>query len=376
MALPLGHRPQLDGLRTLAVFSVALFHWEHPEIAGRGLALGFLGVGVFFVLSGYLITGVLIGVRTQAEQRGLPVRGAIVPFYARRLLRLAPALYVYLFVVWALGIIGSAADLPWYLLYAGNLKATIDQGWFAGTAHLWTLAVEEQFYAVMPLVVLLLKPRLQVVTFLAIVGVGLVAPARFDLLPPAAFMGLSVGCLLALAAASFDPKRLDVLARLGLPGLALWFLSAHVLLASRGGAVVDHAVDLLGLVSMAGIVWYAARGGSSLIDRFLESRIMVWLGGISYGLYLWHEASAILLKVATDGRVHELPAILSVPLFSALTVLLAVVSARLVEAAPMQLKDRFPYLPKPEVVASAPVGRSHDRHDVDAVAPLDDKYLV
>ena len=376
MALPLGHRPQLDGLRTLAVLSVALFHWEHPEIAGRGLALGFLGVGVFFVLSGYLITGVLVGVRSQAEERGLPVRRAIVPFYARRLLRLAPALYVYLLVVWALGIVSSGADLPWYLLYAGNFKATIDQGWFAGTAHLWTLAVEEQFYVVMPLVVLLLKRRLQVATFLAIVAVGLVAPARFDLLPPAAFMGLSVGCLLALAAFSFDAKRLDLLTRVSVPGLGLWFLLAHVFLPSGVGAVADHAVDLVGYVSMAGIVWYAARGGASLAGRFLESRIMVWLGGISYGLYLWHEASAILLKAATDGRVLELPALLSVPLFSALTVLLAVVSARLVEAAPMQLKDRFPYLPKPDVVTSTPVGRGQDRHDVDAVAPLDDKYLV
>lgn len=88
--------------------------------------------------------------------------------------------------------------------------------------------------------------------------------------------------------------------------------------------MVDHGVDLLGYVSMAGIVWYAARGGISPVGRFLESRLMVWLGGISYG----------------------------------------------------QLKDRFPYLPKAEVIASAPVGRNHDRHDVDAVAPLDDKYLV
>lgn len=375
MALPRGHRPQLDGLRTLAVLSVALYHWEHPEVAGRSLAFGYLGVGLFFVLSGYLITGVLIGVRSEAEQRGLPRRQAMVPFYVRRLLRLAPALYVYLLVVWALGI-SSAADLPWYFLYAGNLKATIDQGWFAGTAHLWSLAVEEQFYAVMPIVVLLLKPRVQVVTFVAIIAVGIVTPGRFVLLPPTAFMGLSVGCLLALAAATFDAKRLDILSRLGLPGLGLWFVSAHFLLESRDVAAADRLVDLLGYASMAGVVWYAARGGTSPVGRLLESRIIVWLGGISYGLYLWHEAAAAMLKVATDGRSLELPALLSLPLLIALTVVLAALSARLIESAPMQLKDRFPYLPKPEVVASAPVARDHDRHDLDPVTTLDDEYLV
>lgn len=376
MALPRGHRPQLDGLRALAVLSVALHHWEHPEVAGRSLALGYLGVGLFFVLSGYLITGVLIGVRSEAEQRGLPRRRAMLPFYVRRLLRLAPALYAYLLVVWALGIISSAADLPWYFLYAGNLKATIDEEWFAGTAHLWSLAVEEQFYAVMPLVVLLLKRRVQVATFLGIIGLGVLIPVRFVLLPPTAFMGLSVGCLLALAAASFEVKRLDLLSRLSLPGMVLWFVSAHFLLESRDIAAADRMVDLLGYVSMAGVVWYAAKGGASAVGRLLEARIMVWLGGISYGLYLWHEAAAAMLRVATDGSILELPALLSVPLLGALTVGLAALSARLIESAPMQLKDRFPYLPKPDVVRSAPVARNHDGHDIDPVPTLDDKYLV
>ena len=143
----LRHMPQLDGLRALAVLFVIYYHWVPVQYHGH-LHWGSFGVQLFFVLSGYLITGILIKVRDQAE-KGL-VLGAIKAFYVRRSLRIFPVYYAVVIAITILGVY-SARETFWYnVTYTTNIYLFINNTWTQNTAHFWSLAVEEQFYVVWP----------------------------------------------------------------------------------------------------------------------------------------------------------------------------------------------------------------------------------
>src|SRR5262245_34719431 len=139
--------PQLDGLRALAVLGVLVCHSTDSEWAH----LGPFGVRLFFVISGFLITRILL------EQRGAPVGSVLRAFYWRRLGRIAPLYYVALIVYWSFGVPGARELWPWLVTYTSNMVDPATPLGFVG--HFWSLAVEEQFYLVWPPLVLLLSRR-------------------------------------------------------------------------------------------------------------------------------------------------------------------------------------------------------------------------
>src|SRR4051794_13680345 len=225
------YRPALDGLRAVAVGGVILYHLGYGWLPG-----GFLGVDLFFVLSGYLITGLLLDEYDRRGRIGLPA------FYARRVRRLMPAL---LLVLLAVGAAGRVLEPPWsWSGRRGDLLATLfyyanwhfiatDQSYFAEfTAqsplrHAWSLAIEEQFYLVWPLLmVVLLRYARRWLPALVAAGAAASAIAMVALYSPAgptrAYAGtdaraqqLLIGALLAIVALPHRPWA----ARLGLPAL-------------------------------------------------------------------------------------------------------------------------------------------------------------
>jgi len=300
---PSSYRPDIDGLRAVAVLLVVGRHVGVPWMAG-----GFTGVDIFFVISGYLITGLLV--REQMETGRIDVAA----FYARRARRLLPALGT---VTAATLMLGGAVLLPdeqvalarsalASLVFAANIHFwTLHQGYFADPGallplqHLWTLAVDEQFYLLWPLALVLLarlSARLKV-DRARVIGTALAAgvlvslalsivlsrrtPGGAFLLLPTRAWELGAGCLLARVPAV--PARL---ARLLAPlGLFAILLATLIFNASTPFPSYYALLPVLGAVALIADTGAAPAG---VIRRTLASPPFVGLGKISYGWYLWH----------------------------------------------------------------------------------------
>ena len=285
----LGHVPALDGLRALAILLVVAYH------ATGYPAGGWLGVDLFFVLSGFLITTLLV------ERQG---RESIGTFYQRRAVRLLPALLALLLVSLAIdrSLFGALAGLGYFsnIVMASGDLALIP----LPLQHLWSLAVEEQFYILWPLVLyfaLRFSMRLALglacgavmASFLLSVyfttsGVG---GYRLVFAPDTRGVSLLVGCVLALGM-TIRPLSLR---RLEIPALALIFGLA----VTMGIGVSGPPILLFALASAVIVV--RARQDQSLVSRVLSLGAVVFVGRISYSLYLWHYPILVWLGVEGAG---------------------------------------------------------------------------
>lgn len=168
---------QLDSLRAIAVGTVLLFHYHEASLVGRFIPIGDIGVRLFFVLSGFLITGILL--------RNGGQFGGLVAFYARRAIRLLPLYYA----VIALMLLADPAvrdDWPYYLFHGVNVLLVVEQRWVNGT-WFWSLAAEEQFYLLWPAAILMLSRRGLAMLCIALivaaplpVSAGWSLPARYS----------------------------------------------------------------------------------------------------------------------------------------------------------------------------------------------------
>lgn len=343
----------LDGLRTLAVACVVLYHFHVPGFGG-----GFIGVNVFFVLSGYLITSILV-----REHRATG-RIRLGAFWLRRLLRLYPALLVMVVVgvtLWALvGSDGGASLAPQgaaliVLSYTGNIArsfAHISQGVFSPT---WSLATEEQFYLVWPpILFLLLSKRARTGLVLVALGALVVASSATGWLlydygggaatpdiyfnPIFNVAPLLMGCMLALALRGERMRRAlagrmgAVLAAAGLAGIVViqFTITADW---KQAPAMFGLVLPAVGLATACFIAGTASR--RSLVSRVLSLRPLAWFGrNMSYSLYLWHVVVLDLVVMTLSGPLAQVVAI-------ALALVAAWLSHFLVERPFGRLKERF-----------------------------------
>ncbi len=291
-----GRRPQLDGLRALAVAGVAWHHWA-PAKYHYGLPWG-SGVSLFFVLSGFLITGLLLDARAAAEASAkASVFRVWRNFYLRRTLRLFPLYYVVLGCVTVGGIVRLDEDFGWHFFYATNFYVIARGEWIGYPSHLWTLAVEEQFYLCWPLLVLLVPIRRMFASLILVtltgLTFGLVASVWFSEFPmlglatPAQFFTLGLGAIVAWLVRYpvgwwhfITRHRTGIISMLG----AIW----SVLLILPSGPICVHVSGLL-LGAIFGLVVHgAAQGFSGWIGQLLQGPFLGYIGRISYGVYLWH----------------------------------------------------------------------------------------
>jgi peptidoglycan/LPS O-acetylase OafA/YrhL len=282
------HVPALDGLRAIAAIVVIVHHTQGPELAKANL--GGLGVWLFFVLSGFLITGILLDAR---EKAGLLANLGI--FYARRSLRIFPLYYLVLLAV-ALTVPSIWAGLPWHAAYLSNLYFPLRHDWDTGS-HLWSLAVEEQFYLVWPLLVLSLPRRALLPLFIASAAVGPICRyalrgnefAAYMLLP-CNLDCLCMGAVLAWVARHGDMRRFSLACLAGGAPLLAYSFTIY-------GRPEHGAVQAIGAALT--FTWAVATCATKRIAP-LEWPPVLYLGKISYGLYLWHGFVVDFVQSAED----------------------------------------------------------------------------
>ena len=359
--------PQLDALRAIAVLLVIVSHWLPDSQLARQLPVGMFGVTLFFVLNGFLITRILLQEKQSIDRTHGARWRALGRFYARRALRIFPVYYLTLLVLWWTAGDAFRSDFGWYAGYASNVLLYREQVWLAPAPHLWTLAVEEQFYLLWPLLVLaaparllgslvgatvLLGPASRSVVFLA--GDGSAAAAdSSQVLMPSCMDCFGLGALLALR--DMRPESGATTRASWWAGLLLVSVPMVLLLKDDYGIAGVAGFRLAVSVMALALIARASAGFSGPGGRLMGNPALAYVGRISYGMYLFH------LFIPGLYRWLGLPAVEGTyPMFvlhGALLLVLAAVSWHLFEAPFNRLKSRFAYHPpqRPPVQDQNPV---------------------
>lgn len=290
------YRPAIDGLRALAVLSVFIFHLDHRWLPG-----GFVGVDVFFVISGYLITSIIL---KDCEAGSF----SLATFYQRRIARIFPAFFTVALATLAAAAVvyspqdfaSAGANFVATILSAANLKFMLQGDYFAISPdaqpflHYWSLSVEEQFYLFFPLLLpfLFKHARRHIVAILAILALGsllaciVMTPIKpvwaFYLLPTRAWE-LAAGSLLAVASASAVSTRQRWF---WLPPLGLLVILLSLVVVREGPTFPGWQAILPVAGTVAVLFPLAASNRTS--ERWLSNPLLVAIGKVSYSLYLWH----------------------------------------------------------------------------------------
>ncbi|WP_166221698.1 acyltransferase family protein [Pseudomonas atagonensis] len=291
-----GNRRDIDGLRALAVIPVVLFHFGFTTFSG-----GFVGVDVFFVISGFLITGILL--REISAQRF-----SFIDFWARRARRIIPALSVVMLVTLALGwLLLTAKDyselgrtVRYQSLFISNILFMREDGYFQPASdlkpllHTWSLAVEEQYYIFFPLLMAVLVRffRHWRWVLLAVLLVSFGFNIHYiEHRPEFAFFSLPTrawellcGAMLAVTPAPKQAVRPWLYQTVGVAGLAAVLVAVFTFDKST---VFPGWAALLPVLGTTALIWSGTQS-ACWTARLLSLRALVWVGLLSYSLYLWH----------------------------------------------------------------------------------------
>lgn len=349
------HMHQLDALRAFAVGAV-MFNSFYKPIESP---LGEWGVQLFFVLSGFLITGILLRCRTSLDaQANLSERKhRLRQFYIRRVLRIVPLFYAVVLLAALANIQPVRQTLLWHLTYTTNIYIALQNGWIGPLSHFWSLAVEEQFYLVWPFLILFLPARWLVPSILAAIAVAplfRIAGAIWDFHPitlQVLLFGsldfLGIGALLAYFQHE-KPNHFRLVTRVAeYNWLGLIFLSLMML-----GAIphpLHPWIPVIGAsfapLFFAWLIHKAAVGFEGKIGLLLQNKDLIYLGQISYGLYIFHKIIPIFVTRGFDFIGLTYPSNAGAQLLILMTANILVASASwfILEKPINNLKQRFAY---------------------------------
>lgn len=366
----------MDGFRFISITAVMLSHFAEKSFLDR-LPLGF-GVLFFFVLSSFLITRILLTAKNNNEITGTGNLFSLRQFYIRRFLRIFPIYYLLIIFMYIINWHPCREIVGYLLTYTTNLK--IASGTDAGSFnHLWSLAVEEQFYIFFPFLIFFINIRHILNMLFVFTAVGLVGRALLYLHNPSyipysnfntisCLDSLGIGGLLAyLSVYKEDLLKRIIANRWLFAGAAAAFLLTMVFSYSLRSGVERYSFYCLVLMRflfnvmsfwILGVaVTFGYRG---LMRSFLENKFVVYVGRISYGMYLYHLFVPIIMKIVLGHfRMTTLlnsevgwAILLRTVIYVGVTIIIASVSWYLIEKPLNNIKKYFSYNKKPALVAA------------------------
>lgn len=299
------YQPQLDGLRALAIMGVLLHHFglHIPHF----LEYGPIAVRIFFALTGYFITIWLWKAEDAARAAGVSVWRELPVFHGRRLLRIVPALYLSLLVAVVFGIGAVRQDLPWHLFFASNFYVVHIGYWPPAISHLWSLSVQEQFYLLWPVVILLVPRRWFLPVLAAAVAVAFsyrlycvtheVNPIiRWTMLPGSLDSFATGGFVAWLARGKVGTAVMTEKQRWGWGAVAIvcLFIGRSLRSVPQDSPWLA-TVELWEAVFIGWLILSTAQGWRGTFGKFLSLPPLAYIGKISLGIYLYHVLVHILL---------------------------------------------------------------------------------
>lgn len=308
-----GYMIQLDALRAIAVLGVLVYHWLPKELfLNSKLEWGILGVRLFFVLSGFLITGILLKCKDKIDFHGQNAGATIRRFYIRRFLRLLPIYYLVLFLTINF-VSGWDFSYIWHFTYTNNIYFALNK-WDINSPF-WSLSVEEQFYLFWPLIIIF-TPRKHLLK--VILGTILTAPLfrvlfghflgsgiKSQLLTFACLDSLGMGSLLAYY---YHDKQLLKRKRY-LSNFCFWvggtlFITLIVTSPYIRGTIRFGLFDTVTALYFTWLVDRAARGFGGIAGKILEFQPLVNVGKISYGIYVYHSFLSYKVTEFFNNQFH------------------------------------------------------------------------
>lgn len=296
---------QLDSIRAIALMLVVTGHWIPAEKWINRIPNGPIGVNTFFVLSGFLITAILFENRANEASPGVPRSALLKNFYVRRILRIFPIYYIFIFTVFLVAKYvqtNITLDFIYYFTYTCNFIFYKEGYWDGMLTPLWSLAVEEQFYLLWPFIILFIKKKHLLPVIIVFIITGVVSGWMFrntelgGVLPFTCFDCFGMGALLAWVI-KFAPGRLQRFYS-GLSVIAAVALLLFIYSLLKPQLVIIPLRTLIGCMALWLITFVVLNrhSGSLVFKYFFNNKILIFLGKISYGLYLYHTAVPYLLN--------------------------------------------------------------------------------
>ncbi len=318
------YRKEIDGLRAIAVFAVILYHAGYSSFGG-----GYIGVDIFFVISGYLITSIILRDISNKSFK-------LIEFYERRIRRIIPALFFVVFVVtvfslaWLLpgqlrGYGKSLASIP---LFSSNFIFFLEGGYFDVSAnlkplfHTWSLGIEEQFYLFYPFFLLAIwrtNKKILVLIFVLMVSLlishwwSIAYPRAAYLLLPGRIWEFFVGGIVSIyGTSSFVKKTCSIRGVSQIMSFVGLLLIAYAIFYFNKYTVFPGISALIPVVGTALVILFATE--NTFVAKFISNKIFVKIGLISYSLYLWHQPIFVFFRILYDKHPNELEKIFLISL--------------------------------------------------------------
>lgn len=281
----------LNGLRAIAVIFVILEHWLPVGHFLKIFRLGSIGVDVFFVLSGFLITRILLSTKENEITSFKSRLIAIKDFVLRRALRIFPIYYLLLLFLYFTSGAEFKDEIVYYLTYTSNYFFYFTKDWHGHVAHLWSLAVEEQFYLVWPILIFCILRKHLMKLFLGCILIGTIYPFFLDnymsfILTLSCINAFGLGAILAYVEI-YKPAYSDLFNKY----LSLFFIPLILLFIAQ---YLLFKFDwfpgrmIIGLITLNCIRICIENNDKNILFVFLNNKVLNFIGMISYGIYLYH----------------------------------------------------------------------------------------
>lgn len=357
------HIVQLDGLRFFAVLMVMIAHWlqwqwSNPILMNTPFVHG---VTLFFVLSGFLITRILLNNRDECNEKGLKKIHLVKNFYIRRFFRIFPIYYLLIIGFYVFHYKNTAEIFPWLLTYTSNIYQSINNIYVGDFNHFWSLAVEEQFYLFWPFIILFIKPNRTLLAIFLTIFISLLtrgylflyvgkwmATAYFTM---SCMHALGLGALLAFIK-TYKPKTEKKLSH------PVWLYLASIIyivlliiqVKLNMGWCREIFDDFFFAILAFFIILRASENRfSGLVKFILENKFVLYSGKISYGLYVFHLfIPTLFLYISPKIGLSISNKYTYFVACYFLTFLVAHLSWKLIESPINKLKDKVPYIKTPQ----------------------------